>query len=62
LAARASRSTGDIPTAQNYAAHAEKLLGSLQQLWGNDDYNSFLNRPDMQTLRAELNQLRAQTN
>jgi serine/threonine protein kinase/Tfp pilus assembly protein PilF len=62
LAARASRSTGDMPTAQNYAAKAEKLLGSLQQLWGNDDYNSFLNRPDMQMFRAELNQLRAQTN
>ena len=62
LAARASRSAGDSPSAHNYATQAEKLLGSFQQLWGNDNYNSFLNRPDIQIFRTELNQLLAQKN
>ena len=62
LAARASRSAGDSASAHNYAAQAEKLLGSFQQLWGNDNYNSFLNRPDIQILRTELNQPLAQKN
>lgn len=62
LAARASRSAGDLPSAHNYATQAEKLLGSFQQLWGNDNYNSYLNRPDIQIFRTELNQLLAQKN
>jgi hypothetical protein len=62
LATRASRGAGDSISAHNYATQAEKLLGSFQQLWGNDNFNSFLNRPDIQIFRAELNQFLAQTN
>jgi tetratricopeptide (TPR) repeat protein len=54
VAARASRSVGDISGAQDYATRADKLLGSFQQLWGNDNYNSFLNRPDIQVSRNRL--------
>jgi hypothetical protein len=61
-AARASRSVGDSQGARDYATRADKLLGGFQQLWGSDNYNSFLNRPDIQILRAQLNQLLAQTN
>jgi hypothetical protein len=58
--ARASRGAGDFQGALNYATRADKLLAGFQQLWGNDNYNSFLNRPDIQIFRAQLNQLLAQ--
>lgn len=59
-AARASRGTGDFQNAREYATRADKLLGSFEQLWGNSNYNFFLNRPDIQLARTQLNQLLAQ--
>lgn len=60
IAARASRSAGNFQQAHDYATRADKLLGSFQQLWGSDNYNFFLNRPDIQVSRTQLNQLLAQ--
>lgn len=60
VAAGASRSAGDQQKTSDYAARAEKLLGSFQQQWGDDNYNSFLNRPDIQLLHTQLNELLAQ--
>jgi tetratricopeptide (TPR) repeat protein/predicted Ser/Thr protein kinase len=59
-AARASRGAGDFQNAREYATRADKLLGSFEQLWGKDNYNFFLNRPDIQLARTQLNQLLAQ--
>jgi serine/threonine protein kinase/tetratricopeptide (TPR) repeat protein len=56
-AARASGHLGDSQNAHDYATRADNLLGNLQQLWGSDNYNSFLKRPDIQKFRLERNQL-----
>jgi serine/threonine protein kinase/Flp pilus assembly protein TadD len=60
LAARACRGLGDSQKMHEYAERAQKVLGSIQQQWGNDNYNSYLNRPDIKLLCTQLNQLLAQ--
>jgi tetratricopeptide (TPR) repeat protein len=60
IAARASSSAGETQKAQEYASRAETLLSTLQQRWGSDNYTSYLNRPDVQHLRKQLNELLAQ--
>ncbi|HUS11490.1 MAG TPA: tetratricopeptide repeat protein [Pyrinomonadaceae bacterium] len=57
IAARASQSMGDIQKAREYATHAESLFSSLQQKWGPDNYNTYLNRPDVQFYRKELREI-----
>jgi len=61
-AGRSSRSLRDDQKALDYAARADKLITSFQQLWGPDNYNSYLNRPDIQVSRTQLNELLAQKN
>ena len=61
-AARSSRSLGDSQNAHEYAARAETLITSFQQLWGSENYNSYLKRPDIQIARTQLNELLAQKN
>jgi serine/threonine protein kinase/Tfp pilus assembly protein PilF len=60
LAARACRGLGDSQKMLEYAGRAEKALGTIQQQWGNDNYNSYLNRPDIKLSYTQLNQLLAQ--
>ncbi len=60
--ARNSRSLHDYPKALDYATRADKLMASFQQLWGEDNYNSYLNRPDIKVSRTQLNELLAQKN
>ena len=57
IAARASRSAGDIQKAHEYGSNAENLLSGLQQKFGNDNYNTYLNRPDVQFSRKQLSEL-----
>ena len=57
VAARASRSAGDTERAHEYASRAESLLSGLQQKWGGDNYNTYLNRPDVQFSRKQLSEL-----
>jgi tetratricopeptide (TPR) repeat protein/tRNA A-37 threonylcarbamoyl transferase component Bud32 len=54
LAARASRRTGDEAKAREYAARARETLSRLQQKWGDENYHSYLNRPDVQHARRQL--------
>lgn len=54
FAALASRNMGDTAKFNEYAAHATGSLAKLQQRWGTDNYNSYLNRPDIKRLRKEL--------
>jgi hypothetical protein len=61
-AARNSRSLHDYPKALDYATRADKLMASFQQLWGEDNYNAYLNRPDIKVSRTQLNELLAQKN
>lgn len=57
VAARASRSAGDTEKAHEYASRSESLLSGLQQKWGGDNYNTYLNRPDVQFSRKQLSEL-----
>jgi tetratricopeptide (TPR) repeat protein len=59
IAARARNRAGDVRQAQEYATRAETLLAGLQQKWGNDNYQSYLGRPDIQFYRSQLNELLA---
>ncbi|HEV7743566.1 MAG TPA: protein kinase [Pyrinomonadaceae bacterium] len=59
-AARASSTLGELQDSQNYSTGADKLLSGFQQLWGQENYSSYLNRPDIQFSRREINQLHAQ--
>jgi hypothetical protein len=60
LLARASRASNDSQKARDYATQANTLLSTLEQAWGHDDYNSYLNRPDIQFSRTQVNQILAQ--
>ena len=57
IAARASRSAGDIQKANEYGSKAENLLSGLEQKLGKDYYNTYLNRPDVQFSRKQLSEL-----
>lgn len=59
IAARSSRSNRDLQNARDYAMRADKLLASIEQQWGSDNYGSYLKRPDIQLFRTQLNQLLA---
>lgn len=59
VAASASRELGDSQKMSEYAANAEKALSAIQQNWGNDNYTSYLNRPDIKLLHTQLTQLLA---
>jgi serine/threonine protein kinase/Tfp pilus assembly protein PilF len=61
-AARSSRSLNDPQKALDYATSADKLITSFQKLWGPDNYNSYLCRPDIQVSRTQLNEILAQKN
>ena len=57
IAARASDFAGNKSAAQDYAARADKSCSELQQKWGDESYQSYLRRPDIQTYRGQLAQL-----
>ena len=56
-AAVASQKLGDKNSARGYAERAKETLSKLEQRWGNDNYNVYLSRPDVQRLRKQLDQL-----
>lgn len=56
IAARASRNTGDETREREYATRASDLLSGLQQKWGKENYESYLNRPDIQDFRKQLSE------
>jgi tetratricopeptide (TPR) repeat protein len=61
-AARSCRSLHDPQKALDYAIRADKLITSFQELWGPDNYNSYLSRPDIQISRTQLDEILAQKN
>ena len=58
IAARASELAGNKSAAQDYAARADAACATLQQTWGEEAYRGYLRRPDIQTYRQQLAQLR----
>jgi hypothetical protein len=57
--ARAARLAGDEAGAKEQSARAAEVLASLQQKWGPESYNGYLNRPDVQFYRRQLEEVSA---
>jgi tetratricopeptide (TPR) repeat protein/predicted Ser/Thr protein kinase len=57
IAARAMHQTGNQSLSSDYANRANQLLSELTSRWGQENYTQFLTRPDVQSLRNELNSL-----
>jgi len=60
VAARASRILKDAQKTHEYTERSQKALASIQQQWGNDNYNSYLARPDIKLLHTQFTQLLAE--
>ncbi len=54
LAALATEKLGGKNKAQEYAVQANQSLSKLEQIWGKENRDSFLSRPDVQRLRKQL--------
>jgi hypothetical protein len=59
IAALASEKLGDKTKAAEYALRANDSQGKLEQRWGKENYGAFLNRPDIQRMRKQLEQVAA---
>lgn len=57
IMADASQKLGDKNGAQAYAERAKEVLSKLEQRWGNENYKTYLSRPDIQRFRNQLDQL-----
>jgi tetratricopeptide (TPR) repeat protein len=57
IEAQATQNLGDKNAARAYAMRARDTLSKLEQRWGNENFNSYLRRPDVQRLRKQLDQL-----
>jgi len=57
LAARASELAGDKSAMKEYAARADSRCEGLQQKWGKDAYDGYLQRPDIRSYRNDLAQI-----
>jgi hypothetical protein len=54
VAAQANQALGDKPAAEMCASRVDNLWGSLQKNWGQEAYDNYLRRPDIQNLRKRL--------
>ncbi|MGB9179182.1 MAG: tetratricopeptide repeat protein [Pyrinomonadaceae bacterium] len=54
VAARASQRKGDDGAASDQLARASEVLSQLQQRWRQDDFNSYMTRPDVQLFHKQL--------
>ena len=54
IQARASERLGDKEKARQLAGRANATLASLEGIWGNDNYKSYLIRPDIDELRRQV--------
>jgi tetratricopeptide (TPR) repeat protein len=54
IAALASRSKGDNAAAQDEQSRAAQLLPQLEERWGVESFNLYLNRPDIQEAHKQL--------
>jgi serine/threonine protein kinase len=54
IAGRASQQLKDFKAARNALSHADAALASLRQRWGEENFNHYLDRPDIKLYREEL--------
>jgi serine/threonine protein kinase/Tfp pilus assembly protein PilF len=54
IAGLASRRQGNESAAREYLGHAQDVLSQLQQRWGPEAFNTYLNRQDIQTSHKQL--------
>ncbi len=54
VAAQASLSKHDRAAAQEQFKQANEVISALRQKWGDDDFNSYLSRPDIQVSHKQL--------
>ena len=57
IAALANGRQGDQTAARDYAARADKLLSEIRREWGEETYNKYLSRPDVQRYRRQLGEI-----
>jgi tetratricopeptide (TPR) repeat protein/predicted Ser/Thr protein kinase len=57
IQARASEKLGDQQQARELAVKAESIRASLEQLWGSDNYKTYLARPDVDEALRQLGPL-----
>lgn len=57
IAALASKDGGDRGKAREYALQASESLSKLEQRWGTANFNGYLNRPDVQRFRKQLDEV-----
>jgi ATP/maltotriose-dependent transcriptional regulator MalT len=61
IAAQANNNLGNKSEARSYAIQARDSLSKLEQRWNVESYKSYLNRPDVQRFRKQLDQLTGPT-
>ncbi|HSE32872.1 MAG TPA: tetratricopeptide repeat protein [Pyrinomonadaceae bacterium] len=59
VAARASSRAGEPSKTKEYATRSSDFLKTLEKNWGAKTFQEYLNRPDIQTYRRQLDQLLA---
>jgi serine/threonine protein kinase/tetratricopeptide (TPR) repeat protein len=59
VAASASLRAGDRAKARGYAERAAYVLHTLKQKWGDEIYDKYIKRPDVQYLRRQLDEMLA---
>ena len=57
IAAHASQQQGNETAAHEYSSYAGARLSDLEQKWGSEAYNSYLQRSDIKHFRKQLEQL-----
>jgi tetratricopeptide (TPR) repeat protein len=57
IAARASQIANNTSAMREHVNRADSLCAGLQQKWGADAYNSYLQRPDIQVYRQDIAQI-----
>ena len=57
IAAHASQQQGNETAAHEYSSYAGARLSELEQKWGSEAYNSYLQRSDIKHFRKQLEQL-----
>lgn len=61
IAALASGRRGNRTAAQDYATRADKVLSEIGQEWGEETYNKYISRPDVQRYRRQLGEILSNT-
>ena len=59
FAARASEKLGDTDSALKYAAQSREVLASIHNTWGEQAYQLYIKRPDVNSMLGQLNKLPA---